>query len=530
MQRLIFCVLLTLIPGASAALEADDRQTCLNDALKPEQVITACNQALTAEPDNFKLLLRRGKLHLLLRHYPQAVTDLSSALAIRPDSLARLYRGFAYSALGEFRLADIDYYHVEALIQNPRDYFAFLIRGQRLLNAKEPEAALEDFSAALRLNPDGIDALLMRSKLLDQSGRHEEALIDSERLLARQPELTEAWLLKASALRGSQGEIQALKYISAQIAAHPENIQLLLDRVQNYNSLTDAEILADLDRVIKLDPNHFKALSLRARHHARLHHFELSLADLNRLITLEPHNPDILKERVYLYGVLTRFEDALKDTRVLLSLKPDSQELLTDEIRILSLISSSAEVLRTSDSLIVRFPDSDQGYLIRSRIRMNRTDLQGALADLEHAAKLGAQDWAAYNRPYLYGLMRDWPRAEQALTDAREHFAGQSYDLEILNEFEAWIWYLRGQPDKSLRLLRQLKFKPEDVRFMAWWIQDQMPLLLGNFPGIAKLPGYTQVEQSLEKARQGDEQALLNVYEGMVQLLKDWQAESSERI
>ncbi len=136
-------------------------------------------------PDSPKTFLYRGITYLQMKEFKKAISDFNRALELRPDWEHAIYnRALAHRGLGDFinthndlswliangnattrtfllrarvrkRMGDVEGAEDDRILgmsSNPTDYRDYVSRGVALMNT-DSEAAIRDFTSALRLNP-----------------------------------------------------------------------------------------------------------------------------------------------------------------------------------------------------------------------------------------------------------------------------------------------------------------------------------------------------------------------------------------
>jgi serine/threonine protein kinase/lipoprotein NlpI len=151
---------------------------------------TDFTRALELKPGWVPALLNRGLARERLRRFRDAEADFTAALA-GPGTPTRLFflRSRVRVELGDKPGAEAD--RAEGLAREPADALSWATRGTRRM-AKEPQAAISDFDAALRLSPALADALLNKAVVLaEYLNRTAEAIPVLDRLLELYPEHVE---------------------------------------------------------------------------------------------------------------------------------------------------------------------------------------------------------------------------------------------------------------------------------------------------------------------------------------------------
>lgn len=96
-----------------------DLWRCGMPRLAPEDRIATCTRAMEAAPEDAAPWHNRGVARLQLRRYKEAVMDFTGALRRDKSHQAHMFRGIAFSELGEYERALLDL--EEAVRGGPRD-------------------------------------------------------------------------------------------------------------------------------------------------------------------------------------------------------------------------------------------------------------------------------------------------------------------------------------------------------------------------------------------------------------------------
>jgi tetratricopeptide (TPR) repeat protein len=237
-----------VIKAAEAVLKAGDAAGAveLADAELSEASITPAEaKALHAV---------RGRAHLVMEAYSEAVDDLTAAIGqdTAPKdvcaALGDLFvpRGDAYMGLRKFRLASEDFARAAECEPDSADvqmklgmaYFYF-----------DREQAVTAFNEALKLRPNDPHILELRGKNYENMGKSDLAIAD----------------------------------YTAELRLKPNDAQAYNNRATAYNkSGLEREALADFDKSIELDPTDFMSFLNRADLHYTLGEFEAAKADLKK--------------------------------------------------------------------------------------------------------------------------------------------------------------------------------------------------------------------------------------------------------
>lgn len=135
------------------------------------------------QKDNFEHAIEfRGRVHLQIEKYDDAIADFTDAIAINPNC-SSYYINRAYSYIKGFnlyRLAIEDY--SEALNLNPDNGMIYMNRGSAYADGlNDYEKAINDFKKALEINPNDADSHLGLGLTYIKMGRKEDAQLSWKR-------------------------------------------------------------------------------------------------------------------------------------------------------------------------------------------------------------------------------------------------------------------------------------------------------------------------------------------------------------
>ena len=140
----------------------------------PDQALPYLTESLKRTPDNERVLLAMGKIHLELGRASQAKSYLSRAAEINPaNAEAWNELGGVAEAEGDMRQA-LQFYR-KALASDANSLFALLNAAQALQKLNQPVEAEQFYRKAISANPQSADAAVGLGLLLASTERYEEA-------------------------------------------------------------------------------------------------------------------------------------------------------------------------------------------------------------------------------------------------------------------------------------------------------------------------------------------------------------------
>lgn len=298
-----------------------------------------------------------------------------------------------------------------ALERQPTDPMLLMRRGEWLTVAKRQDAALRDYSAALKADPNFAPAL--RSRALLRAARDDKkqgdvgaAKSDLDRLIARFPALTDLRVERGTLSAGEYDYEAAIGDFDAVLKAEPKNIMALLFRANARLELGDKKGAgADYDAAIAAEPDLSFLYVQRAHYHARMDDMTAAFADIAHALEIEPDQPSAISARAILYLHAAGPDLALADVNKAIELDPENGPT----------------------------------FALRGSIRQVLGDLDGAIADFRKAGELDPKEpfdalllflalsesgRAEEGRKELEKLLERWPEGEWPAPLAR-HLLGQ---------------------------------------------------------------------------------------------------------
>lgn len=261
-----------------------------------ERAEAAFTAALRYDAGRVEALLERSAARLGRGEQALAQADAEHALRLQQRSPLALCRRAAVQAIGnpEAALRDLD----AALRLAPRLAEGHALRGRVRLTLGQDEAARADLDEAIWLDSRLAPAYQARGTLEARHGRLTAALADLDRATALDPD-DPATLAERGALHVRRDDRPAARADFARaLRLAPNHIPALLGRAQLRAAAgTYDEALADLDALLRLDAGHAAALAARGSERLRRGRFAAAIEDLVRAIQNDATPvPDLLAE------------------------------------------------------------------------------------------------------------------------------------------------------------------------------------------------------------------------------------------
>jgi tetratricopeptide (TPR) repeat protein len=331
----------------------DNRGTALESLGRHDEAINDFSHAIALDPHDTSAYSNRATAYLASNRPDRAIADLNEVILAAPaDALIYYDRGTAFELQGEFARAKTDYHEAVRLMPSFAPASAAL---GRLDSKDDPELALAEFGAAVRLDPKS-PALRARALLYLSLAQPERAVPDLDRVIANEGTDDIAWANRGVAKsrlgdfagaiadctraielaptvanrinRGNAYETlhrtgEALVDFDMALQAEPRNLQALLGRANaNYAGKRFSASLDDYTRVIEANPHSAVAYFKRGNIHLDLKEFGPAFSDYSESLKLDPDQPVVLLNRSIAAAQLGRRVDAAKDQRRALALDP----------------------------------------------------------------------------------------------------------------------------------------------------------------------------------------------------------------
>ncbi|WP_345263887.1 tetratricopeptide repeat protein [Nibrella viscosa] len=193
---IIYCTVLILSACTSSDQYVNQARTLLQQG-KPREAIQILNKAIEADDDNVEAFNMRGVAYFDLKEYANAQLDYEQAIKLKPNFYRPYYnRALLRTAQSDNDAALKDYSEAIRLAPDTsRSVSAeiYLNRGQLFAAQQQTLAALNDFTKAIELNPRNALALYNRGNLLFQQKQLEPAVADFQRAVEADPKFGKAF-------------------------------------------------------------------------------------------------------------------------------------------------------------------------------------------------------------------------------------------------------------------------------------------------------------------------------------------------
>jgi serine/threonine protein kinase/predicted TPR repeat methyltransferase len=290
---------------------------------------------------------------------------------------------------------------------------AYNLRGLSRFYAKDYQAAIADFDAAIALDASYSGYYYNRGRARSKQGEKQAALQDLDKSIEINSSYAPAYF-ERGVLRQFLGQPEAaIKDLDRAIELQPNNARTYYQRGQSYLSLGNKQAaITDYGKAIEIDPKYINPYLARCAERSNLNDQQAALADCHQAVEIDSNEPAAYLNRGLVY-----------------SRQGDNQKAIADYTKAIKID-----------------PNYAVAYNNRAIVRKNLNDDRGALEDYTQAIKINPSYASAYyNRGRLYGTLGD---KQQAIDDLQK--AAQFYLQQGLrggyNDALAEIARLQKQP------------------------------------------------------------------------------------
>ncbi len=367
-----------------------------------------------------------------------------------------------------------------ALKVSPHHILALNNRGNAFQQLQRFGDALASYDRALSVRPDHVEALINRGVTLNALRRFDEAVASYDRAIAVRPDFVEAHLNRGNALQELNRLDEALAGFDRALALRPDFAEAHYNRGNTLHALKrDEEALASHDRALALRPDYVDALTNRAASLRELKRYEEALASLDRALVLHPDNVEALTHRGVTLNALKRYDEALISHERALALSPDDTDALVNRGVALHELQQFEEALACYDRALALRPDNAEALSNRGHTLHDLQRFEESLASCDRALALRPNFAEAHcNRGNALNALAQFDSAlasyDQALAlrpDYAEALTNQGITLHALKRFD----------DELASYERALAVQPDypQAHFNAGWCR----MLRGDFRG-----------------------------------------------
>ncbi len=352
------------------------------------------------------------------------------------------------------------FYYNKAIALNPGYGLAYYNRGYALFGLKKSKEALEDFYKALRIREetgeedfDLADTYFYMGTAYQNQEQNDSALVYLD-LALEQEDYWTYYSNKGTALNDLRRYDEALVTLNKAIGLYPDTADLYYTRSNTYLALGDAEKqVADLDKVLILDPGHISALINKAVYWERQNKMTDALRTYYKVIKLAPGRYEPYANIANIY----KDEDLKRDSagyyyRKALELAPERAAIYFNYGNYFKKTGNDNEAIKQYRQSLMLDPSLTKAYNNLATLYFKKKQDSIARQYLEAGLAVSPGDEMLNNNMLLYYF--DRKQYDTAIIFATRVIRANKHDIEAI--------FKRGLSRQSLGLYRDALYDYQD--------------------------------------------------------------------
>jgi tetratricopeptide (TPR) repeat protein len=305
-----------------------------------------------AESENPQALIDQGVALMDQGEWLAARNVFDKVIEIEPrNQWGWANRAVANAHLGNGEVAESD--AAKALEIAPNNYVSHHARGLLAMAKRDFAGAVEAFSLAVDLHDGNSFALRQRAMAYANLDNFEEAIADANELVAMEPELPANYVFRGMILGELGREDELAAHVEDMLARFPGD-QALRAAASEMFMQAGADDKADalLAESLGGDPNVIALMTSASRR--PVGETDAKLAELDEVLRIEPDLVPALLMRANTLWMEYRFQPALSDVNRALDLSPGLAQAYSIKVKVLLDMNRRTEALRTVDEMTER--------------------------------------------------------------------------------------------------------------------------------------------------------------------------------
>jgi tetratricopeptide (TPR) repeat protein len=402
------------------------------------------------------------------KDYAGAIEEFNHALQLTPYfTEAYLQRGLAYYDSGAILKAVSDY--TEALKLNPESIEAYYCRGLARVALKNLPGALEDVERAIRINLNYAAAYNLRGMVRRKQGYIQDAIANFKKAaqLYLEQQDKENCRLCLELIKQLQPQqlpvVEQSRSPNAPILSTNDYFTQLLDKAEKGDT---QEALADLNWVLKADPQDAQAYCCRGVVRCKTGNYREAIADFNQALRLNFQDAIVYRNRGKARSVLGDHQGAIADLNQAVQMQPQDALVYIARGNAYRTTGNYLGAIQDYTQALKINPDDAQAYYNRGIAHTCLEEMQNAVEDYQHAASIFCEqeDWGNYqqvlsslekiqkfspeSKKQKYHLLRQrvlrmvggyWEIAERLIQQKQDYHPGMSdewYLQKVIDDLE----------------------------------------------------------------------------------------------
>jgi tetratricopeptide (TPR) repeat protein len=273
-----------------------------------------------------------------------------------------------------------------------------LVSGYQREKAGDLDAALKDFSDAIRAYPQFDRAYLARGGVWLKKGEPDKALADLNTAIDLNPGADLAFTERGKVWAAKKDDARAVADFNEAIRLSPESAFNLMYRAEALTRAGNIERAeADLTPYIALRPKDADGYVHRGFLRMRRGENHRSTFDFDEAVRLKPDHPEAYRGRGAARGRMKEFDKAFADFAEALRLRPKATAVYMDRAAVHLKVPDAPKAIQDYTEVIQLDPDHHPAYHMRAWVRATNPDesaRNGVLAVTDARKACDLTNWA----------------------------------------------------------------------------------------------------------------------------------------
>jgi len=367
---------------------------------QPDVARATYTEVLTSEPDNTEALLGVVQSYVIERNFLQARQTLDQLLEIDDSSvMAWIVSGSLSLHMQDARRAEGNLRKAADLAAADNDVLSEMMALHSLSEVVLAQRRVDDarvINARMsEIAPEDLRTLLVTARLAAADSRWTEAARDLQEILRRSQDYRPAQFLLGSVHKESGNLAQAEMYLSAVVAALPDNAparRLLAETRLDLNKSGEArEALAPL---VSGDDADVASLSMAAAASLQSGELEDAAVLLQRGINEDPDNIGLRLQLAFAKAMTGRSAEAQQILSELPATLSEQSEFQRDVLVVLTKVADAetVEALAGANAIVERWPARGEAHKLLGFVKIISDDREGARESFDFASELTPTD------------------------------------------------------------------------------------------------------------------------------------------
>lgn len=355
-------------------------------------------------------------------------------------------RGNTYYDEGHYDAAIKEF--SEAIKLNPTFSKAYYYLANAHNQKGDYDAAIANYTQAIKLDANFTNAYFNRGFTYQQKKNLDLALDDYSQAIKLNPNLEPAYVNRANVYSDKKDYSNAIADLSQAIKL--ENSSLAhYNRGNIYQELLDYnKAVEDFSQAIKLDPNYTSAYINRGLIYDAQKDYDLAIADFSQAIKLAPNYPNSYYNRAISYAKKNNYESAITDYTQTINLDPTFAKAYVNRGNIYFKQHNYDNAIMDFSKAIKLNSDNSNAYYSRGETHLIIGNYDNAISDFSYVIKFTPDDVDAFhNRGEAYYKKEDFDKAIIDFNKAIE-LAPNNFD----SYFYRSLTYTKKGGDENLKL------------------------------------------------------------------------------